>query len=76
MINSLCVVLLYNSFGTDWPEGNTGSLRPIMRRVKNFICCKQDVMDENARREDGFSNQDLRNGMVVIRQNCDKMKNF
>jgi hypothetical protein len=33
-------------------------------------------MDENAHREDGFSNQDLRNGMVVIRQNCDKMKNF
>jgi predicted RND superfamily exporter protein len=45
------------------PEGNTGSLKPLMRRVKNFICCKkQPVADMNGQ----IPNKDLGNGVVVI----------
>ena len=46
------------------PEGNTGSLRPIMRRFKNFICCKaQDVMDPNSGK---LPNVDSKNGAVSV----------
>ena len=49
------------------PEGNTGSLKPFMRWIKNLICCKQQsVMDTNGQQKDGFPNKDLGNGAVVI----------
>ena len=49
------------------PEGNTGSLKPFMRRIKNLICCKeQSVMDTNGHQRDGFPNKHLGNDAVVI----------
>ncbi len=50
------------------PQGNTGSLRPIMRRVKNFICCKEHGVtpDSNGRQEDGFHNKGFGNGNFVV----------
>ena len=42
------------------PEGDTGSLRPIMRRLKKFICgTKQDVADRET------SGDHFNNGIVI-----------
>lgn len=48
------------------PEGNTGSLRPIMRRIKNFFCCKEQD-DVNTRRgKNVIPSNDLGNGAVIV----------
>lgn len=46
------------------PEGNTGSLRPIMKRFMNFICCKtKDAVDPNSHK---LPNGNSKNGDVSV----------
>lgn len=48
------------------PENETGSLRPVMRRVRNLFCCKEeDIANTNANKEDKLPKKDFRNGLVV-----------
>ena len=46
------------------PEGNTGSLRPIMKRFMNFICCKtKDAVDPTPPK---LPNGNSKNGDVSV----------